>query len=107
VGLDKEGALSLSLRNAPADLVIEAVAEAAGLDLVMPPLKDLTLTLHVRSESVAQVLSAIRDIAGVDFGLRGRILVVYAPGRHVEETRVYPLAFARAADVAGSLVAPP
>jgi hypothetical protein len=75
------GAVKLSLRDAPAGVVIGSIAASAGLDLVLPPLPGVTLTVHLRSASVAEAFEAIADVTGLTLEVRGRMLVVFAPGR--------------------------
>ena len=94
------GRIRFSLRDADARVVIEALASSAGLDIVVPPLPGVTLTVHLASASVAEALEAIADVTGLVIEIRGRIMVVFPVGRAppFEEGR---LRFARA------FVAPP
>lgn len=78
--LHTPGTVKLALRDAPAGTVLEALAAVASLDVVLPPL-DVTLTVHLQSASVAEALEAIADVSGVVIEVRGRIMVVFAPGR--------------------------
>ncbi|MBI4860833.1 MAG: hypothetical protein HY815_11325 [Candidatus Riflebacteria bacterium] len=87
--LHEPGRVRLVLKEAPATVVIEALSRAAGLDLVMPALPGLTLTVHLHSASIAEALAAISDVSGIETEIRGRILVVFAPGRQPTTTRLY------------------
>lgn len=75
------GRIKFSLRDAPARVVLEAVAATAGLDIVVPPLPGVTLTVHLASASCAEALEAIADVTDLVIEVRGRILVVFPPGR--------------------------
>jgi hypothetical protein len=77
----ESGQVKLTLRDAPAVAVLEALATVGGLDLVVPPLPGVTLTVHLASASVAEALDAIADVSGLVIEIRGRIMVVFAPGR--------------------------
>lgn len=75
------GRIKFSLRDADARVVIEALAATAGLDIVVPPLPGVTLTVHLASASVAEALEAIADVTGLTIEIRGRIMVVFPAGR--------------------------
>ena len=75
------GQVKFTLHDAPASVVLGALASTAGLDLVMPPLPGVTLTVHLTSASVAEALDAITDVTGLVIEIRGRIMVVFPPGR--------------------------
>lgn len=75
------GRLKLALRDAPARVVLEAIAASAGLDSVVPPLPGVTLTVHLGAASCAEALEAIADVTGVVIEVRGRIMVVFPAGR--------------------------
>ena len=82
-GLDlfTPGRIRFTLHDAPARVVLEAIAATAGLDIVMPPLPGVTLTVHLGSASCAEALAAIADVTGLTIEIRGRIMVVFPEGR--------------------------
>ena len=75
------GTVKLTLRDAAAGVVLEALAASAGLDAVVPPLPGYTLTVHLESASVAEAFDAIADVTGLVIEVRGRIMVVFPAGR--------------------------
>lgn len=75
------GKVRFTLRDAPAGVVLQALASTAGLDIVEPPLPGVTLTVHLGSASVAEALEAIADVTGLTIEIRGRIMVVFPVGR--------------------------
>jgi len=75
------GVVKLTLHDASAGVVLSALAASAGLDLVLPPLPGVTLTVHLESASVAEALEAVADVTGLVIEVRGHILVVFAAGR--------------------------
>ncbi|MBI2944015.1 MAG: hypothetical protein HYY25_07430 [Candidatus Wallbacteria bacterium] len=103
--LDKPGSVSITIKGAPVQSVIESIVMNGNYDFVTSGEFADTVNLSLSGVSIQDALDTLTQITGLEYRVEGRIITLYGKNAPSEYTRVYKLGVASAQQISGELTA--
>ncbi len=100
VPLDQKGVVTLSIKDAPAQSVIESIVINGNYDFVTSGEFPDKVSLSLSGVSIQEALDTLTQITGFEYRVEGRIVTLYGKQAASEYTRIYKLGVATASQVA-------
>jgi type II secretory pathway component GspD/PulD (secretin) len=100
VPLDQKGVVTLSIKDAPAQSVIESIVINGNYDFVTSGEFPDRVSLSLSGVSIQEALDTLTQITGFEYRVEGRIVTLYGKQAASEYTRIYKLGVATASQVA-------
>ncbi|MBI3892470.1 MAG: STN domain-containing protein, partial [Candidatus Wallbacteria bacterium] len=105
VPLDKPGEVSITIKGAPVQSVIETIVMNGNYDFVTSGEFADTVNLSLSGVSIQEALDTLTQITGLEYRVEGRIITLFGKNASSEYTRVYKLAVASAQQISPELTA--